>query len=591
MNGQRGMIQGLFAGYKLLEIIGTGGSAMVYRAVEIETDRHVALKILHSRIEEGTVESRRFEREAQIAQRLKHPGIIEIYGYGRYNGLAYFSMELMAGGSLGFRFRKPATVALDETLKILEAIAAPLDYAHAQGVLHRDLKLDNVMVGENGELKLGDFGLSRIIESSRITTSGMTFGTPIYMSPEQIRNLRNVDSRSDIYSFAVIAYLLTTGYYPFFGGSDLTIMKQQISWNPPLPSNLNPKLPRHMNAVLLKGLAKKPDDRYSSAQELVDAFRESISRLTDVEIVVLTSQPTPVIPRREQASLSSRGRQEEHPDNTVIFDDWDNLEAADESAPARSRRVSALSVVGALVLVVIVGMMMLRYIQAMVPQVVPTPTEIGLEVLETASPTPSPTFTLTVSPTPSPSRTPSATTTSSREPSRTRTPTRTVSPTRASSTARPTRTPSRTTSPTRTGTGSGSGTATRQPSATRTTLITATSAMVIAPTSTSGSGIATTVRPATLVQTTAVAPTSIPPTQVQPTSVPPTQVPPTAVPPTSVPPTVVPPTLRPPTAVPPTPVPPTPVPPTPVPPTNTPVIQLPLPTIPLVQTLLPGLLG
>ncbi|MBK8021523.1 MAG: serine/threonine protein kinase [Chloroflexi bacterium] len=545
------MHQGHFAHYQLLDILGTGGTAVVYSAIDPLSDRIVALKILRSKLDEGSREARRFEREAQIIQRLRHPQIIEIYDFGWFSGLGYIAMEYLPGGNLAQRFRQPTTLGLDESVDILTSIATALDYAHAQGVLHRDLKLDNILVSADGTLKLGDFGLARINESARITTSGNIIGTPVYMSPEQVQGLRNVDVFSDIYSFAVIAYLLATGYFPFSDASELVVMQRHLTAVPPLPSNLNPRLPQKVDPVLLKGLAKDPTERFQSAGALVQAFRDALSRQVDTDIVVLTSQPTPIL-SPEQLRLVSSPPTGGQKTGTFELDETRKGEREDERATPRRRLSSVFGVAGLAMLVVLT---IFQLVRDGVATGVPTAAATQIEALETASASPSPTKTATAS------------ATSSATPTVTRTPSQTPS-----------------------ATGSATRTVTRTPPRTLTTTYSATqSATADQMTRTAASTAAVT---SSRVAPTIAANTSVPPTSVPPTSVPPTAVPPTAVPPTAVPPTAVPPTPVPPTPVPPTPVPPTAVPPTnPPPPTSTPVIDLPVPTIPLVQTLLPGLLG
>lgn|GEM_PF-4943500 len=289
------MLQSEFGKYKIENVVGIGGMSIVYRAFDQSLKREAALKILNVRRTANPVEVRRFQREVEIAQRLRHPNIIDIYEYGEVETFAYLAMEYMPGGNLAERYANPVQLTLGESAGLLKVIASALDFAHAEGVLHRDLKLSNILIAADGRLTLSDFGLALMRDESRITRTGQTFGTPLYMSPEQVNGVRNIDYRADVYSFAVIAYLLATGYFPFMTSNTMMILNQQLRERAPLPSKLNPLLPEGLNEVLLKGLSKKPEDRYASAGALAQAFSEAVEGVGDTEIVILTSQPTPII--------------------------------------------------------------------------------------------------------------------------------------------------------------------------------------------------------------------------------------------------------------------------------------------------------
>lgn len=289
------MLQGEFGKYRIENVIGMGGMSIVYRAFDESLQRETALKILNVRRMSNPIDVRRFKREVEIAQRLRHPNIIDIYEYGEVENFAYLSMEYMPGGSLAERYANPVHLTLGESSEMLKVIASALDFAHAEGVLHRDLKLSNILIAADGRLTLSDFGLALMQDESRITRTGQTFGTPTYMSPEQVNGARSIDYRADVYSFAVIAYLMATGYFPFMTTNTLTILNQHLSERAPLPSRLNPRLPQALDDVLLKGLAKKRDERHTSAGALAREFEAAVAGIEDMEVVLLTSQPTPII--------------------------------------------------------------------------------------------------------------------------------------------------------------------------------------------------------------------------------------------------------------------------------------------------------
>ncbi len=529
------MLQSEFGPYQLEEVIGAGGMGIVYRATDTSHSRTVALKILNAQREANPTEVRRFKREAEIARRLKHPNIIQIYDAGEIGDRAYLAMEYMTGGSLAQRFRAPLTITLGESARILKMIASGLDYAHSQGVVHRDLKLENILVDARDRVVISDFGIAWVTNASHLTETGQVLGTPLYMSPEQVMGAKEISFRSDLYSFTIIAYLLATGYYPFLSGTPLATLQQHVSAQPPLPSNLNPRLPTRLDGMLLKGLAKNPQERFASAGAMAQAFEDAVASSELLEIVILTGQFTPIVAQSEP----SYSIQPRRPAYTVKLPD-----------PKPRRSFASVAAISALVLLMVAAaliVLLLARDRLKLPGMTPTSNAVVIETQRTA------TWTATV-----------LTATERFFPTNTLLPTSTLSATTpaapqtvtAASTASPSSQPRL---------------ATTLPPLATTTAAAPTSAMP------------------TASQATAVPPTHVPPTAVPPTAVPPTPVPPTAVPPTAVPPTAVPPTSIPPTHIPPTAIPPTAVPPTAVPPTNTPLLGLPLPTIPIISTLLPGL--
>ena len=345
------MLHGDFGKYQIEEVIGVGGMSVVYRAVDTALNRTVAIKILNMQQAVDAQEARRFQREAQIVQKLRHPHIINLYEYGEIEDQPYLVMEYMPGGSLAQHFLKPVSVTLGESAGWLKAIASALDYAHANGVIHRDLKLENILIDEQGQLMLSDFGIARMIDATRLTESGQIFGTPLYMSPEQVRGVKDVDFRADIYSLSVIAYLLATGYFPFSGISSLAILNQHLGGTAPLPSNLNPRLPSQTDWVLYKGLSKLPQDRFASAGALAQAFEATVSSASAADIVILTAQPTPIL---APGSIFSEGRR--------IGSDTERngkvVSPAPQSPPPR-RRLVFTGCLGGLVVFVLLGILLL----------------------------------------------------------------------------------------------------------------------------------------------------------------------------------------------------------------------------------------
>src|SRR5689334_15961233 len=255
--------------YEIKRPLGRGAMGTVYEGWDPIIARRVAIKTVrlpdHSDDAETQEALARFRREAQAAGRLTHPNIVGVFDYGETDDLAYIVMEYVDGPSLKALLDKQERFALTDAVRVMEGLLAGLQFSHERGVVHRDIKPANVMLTAEGQAKIADFGIARI-ESSSITQAGTLLGTPAYMSPEQFMG-QVVDARTDIYSSGVLLYQLLTGQRPF-EGSFTTIMHKVLYTEPLAPSQLAVTLPRAIDAVVLKAMAKQPQDRYASA----DAF-------------------------------------------------------------------------------------------------------------------------------------------------------------------------------------------------------------------------------------------------------------------------------------------------------------------------------
>ena len=258
--------------YRLLERIGRGGMATVYRAYHPALDRNVAVKVLPEFFAEDPEYRERFQREARSIARLRHPNILEVFDFGSEEGVAYIVMELAEGGTLADHLGGP--MPLDRVLAYLEPLGAALDYAHHSGVLHRDIKPGNILLRKDGTPVLADFGLSRIAGAGRrLTATGTVIGTPEYMSPEQAQD-GQVGPGSDLYALAVVAYEMLTGRVPFRSEtSSAAVLVSHLTRPMPAPHELTGELSAHIEDVLRRGLAKNPGDRYPTARAFVSALR------------------------------------------------------------------------------------------------------------------------------------------------------------------------------------------------------------------------------------------------------------------------------------------------------------------------------
>ncbi len=257
--------------YEIISVLGKGGMATVYRARQVNMQRDVAIKIMSADLIEDPEFVARFEREAHVIARLEHPRILPVHDFGLDGDLFYLVMRLVEGESLYYRLRN-GPVPLKKVAKYLAQIAEALDYAHSQGVIHRDLKPNNVLIDKWDNLYLMDFGLAKMVAASQsLTQTGMVLGTPTYMAPEQWRG-EPVDARTDVYALGVILYEMVLGRTPFESDTPFTLMYKHINDAPPSPCEMMPELPEAVEAVILKALAKNKEDRYQSAGELARAF-------------------------------------------------------------------------------------------------------------------------------------------------------------------------------------------------------------------------------------------------------------------------------------------------------------------------------
>jgi serine/threonine protein kinase len=272
--------------YRILEPLGRGGMAQVYKAYHPQLDRYVAVKVLRSDLVEDAEFLNRFRREARAVAALRHPHIVQIYDFDAEDDLYYMVMELLEGDTLKANLNamraRGERLPRGEVVRIFSDVLDGLSYAHGEGIIHRDLKPANIMLTKGGRAVLTDFGIAQIVGGTQYTISGALMGTLNYMSPEQGMEGR-CDVRSDIYSLGIAFYEALTGKVPFDADTPLAILMKHINDPLPLPRKLDPSIPLPLEAVVLKALAKGADDRFQSAAEMSQALTEA-ARLSEVEV-------------------------------------------------------------------------------------------------------------------------------------------------------------------------------------------------------------------------------------------------------------------------------------------------------------------
>ncbi len=257
-----------FAGrYQVIEELGRGGMGKVYKVFDTEIDAKIALKIIKPEIAADKATIERFRNELKMARDISHKNICRMYDLGREAGLYYITMEYVQGEDLRNMIRMSGRLGIGTAVSVARQISEGLAEAHRRGIIHRDLKPSNIMIDREGNIRIMDFGIARVIKTKGITGAGLIIGTPEYMSPEQVEG-KGVDARSDIYSLGIILFEMLTGRVPFDGDTPFTVGVKQKSEAPQDPRRLNPDIPEDLSRLTLKCLEKAEDRRYQSAEEL-----------------------------------------------------------------------------------------------------------------------------------------------------------------------------------------------------------------------------------------------------------------------------------------------------------------------------------
>jgi eukaryotic-like serine/threonine-protein kinase len=307
--------QTLAGKYRIEKLIKRGGMGAVYLGKHVLMDKTVAVKVLHPSLALDDDVVRRFSREAKAASRISHPHAVSVTDFGESeNGVVFLVMEYLDGRTLKEIIKSEGPMRLDRAVEVLRQVAGALDAAHEQGVVHRDLKSDNIMLSRTngGEwAKVLDFGIAKIQQSGSrdadITAANLVIGTPQYMSPEQCSQSGAIDSRSDIYSLGIILYEMLSAELPFTGESPTIIMMKQVQDPPPSIREIRPDLPASVAQIILKALAKQPADRFQTAGQLSEALSSAAKAVAEPELVAVPATvpnvPVPLVDDADEATL------------------------------------------------------------------------------------------------------------------------------------------------------------------------------------------------------------------------------------------------------------------------------------------------
>jgi serine/threonine protein kinase/Flp pilus assembly protein TadD len=351
--------------YQILEKLGKGGMATVYKAYHARLDRNVAIKVLHAVYKDDASFLRRFTREAQVVARLEHTHIVPVYDFAEHEGYPYLVMRFVEGETLKDRMSRGA-LTRPEIVRVASAVADALDHAHAQGVLHRDIKPSNILLTKGGGVYVADFGLARITQAGESTLSqDMIMGTPQYISPEQAKGKGDLDGRTDAYSFGIVLYEMVAGRVPFQSDTSYAIIHSQIFDEPPKPSSINDKISLAMEEVLLKALSKAPEDRFATAGEMVNAFVQAAQDMpTDIAPAGVVPLPdyTPLGQTRLADQSASAPEQEMPPLPDLSELAVDSAPAKEKAAKPKRGRSLVLIGLGVLVGMCVCGLLLVAIV-------------------------------------------------------------------------------------------------------------------------------------------------------------------------------------------------------------------------------------
>ena len=289
--------------YRIVEKIGEGGMATVYKAYQPSMDRYVAIKILPPLYSEDPEYLGRFRQEAKVIARLEHPNIVPVHDFGEQDGITYLVMRYIRAGSLKEILSK-GPLPLGDAVKVFTQVASALDYAHRQGVIHRDVKPANILVDPDGNAFLTDFGIAKLLAgTAHFTATGGAVGTPAYMAPEQSIG-GEIGARTDVYALGVVLYEMLTGRVPYSADTPMAVILKHINEPLPLPSTFNPNIPEAVERVILKAMAKEPEDRFDTAGEMSEALQKAAAGFIETRPATLLKMAAEIAQEKPSSEVT-----------------------------------------------------------------------------------------------------------------------------------------------------------------------------------------------------------------------------------------------------------------------------------------------
>lgn len=304
--------------YEILERVGGGGMAIVYKGLDILLNRHVAVKVLRQQYVHDEEFIQRFRREAQAAASLSHSNVVSIYDVGQEEDVHYIVMEYIEGTTLNELIKEKAPLQVEEAVHIASQICDALDHAHHNQIIHRDIKPHNILLGKNGRVKVTDFGIARAVTSSTITQTGSVVGSVHYFSPEHAKGT-STGEQSDLYSLGIVMYQMLTGRLPFLGESPISVALKHLQEEVEEPRKVNPLLPQSVENIILKAMRKNPAERYRSAKQMLDDLdscllphRRNEAKINFLDEDELDEEKTRIIPAIRPGQYMSEADDEEN---------------------------------------------------------------------------------------------------------------------------------------------------------------------------------------------------------------------------------------------------------------------------------------
>ncbi|NWF70352.1 MAG: serine/threonine protein kinase [Chloroflexi bacterium] len=359
--------------YAILEEVGRGGMATVYRARQSSMNRIVAVKVLPPALMHDPGFYERFQREVDVISHLEHPHILPIYDFGQFEGMPFIVMRYLGGGSLAQMIRR-GPPPFDQLERPLTQVASALDYAHQKGIIHRDIKPGNIMLDENGNAYLSDFGIARVLGSNM--TGSAVIGTPAYMSPEQAMG-GPIDGRSDIYALGIVLFELLTGREPYQAETPMALVLKHINEPMPPARSLRADIPNAIDAVIAIATAKEPENRFPSAADMARAFGEA-ARNPDKPLAGYgLKKDTPTPPTAADTPRGTKAAPEPKPRvqaTMVVTEAGDSTKVSGERAATQPRRSPLPLIIGAVIVIAALALGALVALPALTPPPGPLPT-------------------------------------------------------------------------------------------------------------------------------------------------------------------------------------------------------------------------